>query len=33
MLLVYLGFGDERTDVGAPVAGFMVGGILGITLG
>ena len=32
MLLVYLGFGGERTDVGAHVAGFAVGGVLGLAL-
>ena len=29
LLLVYLGFGGERTDVGAHVAGFAVGAVLG----
>lgn len=33
LLLVYLGFGDERTDVGAHVAGFAVGGAIGLALG
>jgi rhomboid protease GluP len=33
MLLAYLGFGGERTDVGAHVAGFVVGGGLGLVLG
>lgn len=32
MLLAYLGFGGERTDVGAHVAGFLVGGVLGFVL-
>ena len=30
MLLAYLGFGGDRTDVGAHVAGFAVGGVLGL---
>jgi membrane associated rhomboid family serine protease len=33
MLLAYLGFGGARTDVGAHVAGFVVGGGLGLVLG
>jgi rhomboid protease GluP len=33
LLLVYLGFAGERTDVGAHVAGFVVGGLLGLALG
>lgn len=32
MLLVYLGLGGERTDIGAHVAGFVAGGALGIVL-
>jgi membrane associated rhomboid family serine protease len=32
LLLVFLGFGGERTDVGAHVAGFAVGGLLGLAL-
>jgi rhomboid protease GluP len=33
MLLAYLGFGDGQTDVGAHVAGFVIGGGLGLVLG
>jgi rhomboid protease GluP len=33
MLLVYLGWGGERTDVGAHVAGFAAGAVLGLALG
>jgi rhomboid protease GluP len=33
LLLVFLGFGGERTDVGAHVAGFAIGGLLGLALG
>jgi membrane associated rhomboid family serine protease len=33
MLLAYLGFGGEQTDVGAHVAGFAVGAGLGLALG
>ena len=33
MLLAYLGFGGEQTDVGAHVAGFVVGGVFGLVLG
>jgi rhomboid protease GluP len=33
LLLVYLGFAGERTAVGAHVAGFAVGGVLGLVLG
>jgi membrane associated rhomboid family serine protease len=33
LLLAYLGFAGERTDVGAHVAGFAVGGLLGLALG
>jgi membrane associated rhomboid family serine protease len=33
MLLVYLGWGGERTDAGAHVAGFAVGGVLGFAVG
>lgn len=33
MLLVYLGWGGERTDVGAHVAGFAVGAVLGLAVG
>ena len=33
LLLVYLGFGGERTDVGAHVAGFAVGAVLGLAVG
>ena len=29
MLLVFLGFGGERTDIGAHVAGFAMGGVIG----
>jgi rhomboid protease GluP len=32
MLLAFLGFGGERTDVGGHVAGFVVGGALGFAL-
>jgi membrane associated rhomboid family serine protease len=32
MLLAFLGFGGERTDVGAHVAGFAVGVAIGLTL-
>ena len=32
MLLAYMGFGGERTDIGAHVAGFAVGGALGAGL-
>jgi rhomboid protease GluP len=32
MLLAFLGFGGERTDVGAHVAGFAVGVVIGFTL-
>lgn len=32
MLLAFLGFGGERTDVGGHVAGFVVGALIGITL-
>jgi len=33
MLLAYLGFGGAQTDVGAHVAGFAVGAVLGLVLG
>ncbi len=33
LLLVFLGFGGERTDVGAHVAGFAIGGLSGLALG
>jgi rhomboid protease GluP len=33
MLLVHLGFGGERTDVGAHVAGFVVGAVTGWAIG
>lgn len=33
LLLVFLGFGGENTDVGAHVAGFALGGLLGLVLG
>lgn len=33
LLLVFLGFGGENTDVGAHVAGFALGGLLGLALG
>jgi rhomboid protease GluP len=33
LLLVYPGFGGERTDVGAHVAGFAVGAVLGWAVG
>jgi membrane associated rhomboid family serine protease len=33
MLLVYLGWGGERTDVGGHVAGFAAGTVLGFALG
>jgi rhomboid protease GluP len=33
LLLVYMGFGGERTDVGAHVSGFAVGSLLGLALG
>lgn len=33
LLLVFLGFGGENTDVGAHVAGFAIGGLLGLALG
>ena len=33
LLLVYLGFGGERTDVGVHVAGFAVGAVLGLAVG
>lgn len=33
MLLAYLGFGGEQTDVGAHMAGFVIGGGLGLALG
>jgi membrane associated rhomboid family serine protease len=32
MLLVFLGFGGERTDIGAHVAGFAMGGVIGFVL-
>jgi membrane associated rhomboid family serine protease len=32
MLLVLLGFGGERTDIGAHVAGFAMGGVIGFAL-
>jgi rhomboid protease GluP len=32
MLLVYLGFGGERTDIGGHIAGFVVGTALGVGL-
>jgi membrane associated rhomboid family serine protease len=32
MLLVLLGFGGERTDIGAHVAGFAMGGVIGFGL-
>ena len=32
MLLAFLGFGDEHTAVGAHVAGFAVGVVIGIIL-
>jgi membrane associated rhomboid family serine protease len=32
MLLVFLGFSGERTDIGAHVAGFAVGGVMGFIL-
>jgi rhomboid protease GluP len=32
MLLVFLGFSGERTDIGAHVAGFAVGGAIGFAL-
>ena len=31
-LLVFLGFGGERTDFGAHVAGFAMGGVIGFAL-
>jgi membrane associated rhomboid family serine protease len=33
LLLVDLGFGGERTDIGAHVLGFAAGGLLGLALG
>jgi rhomboid protease GluP len=33
MLLAYLGWGGERTDVGGHVAGFAAGTVLGLALG
>ena len=33
LLLVFLGFGGENTDVGAHVAGFAIGGLVGLALG
>lgn len=33
MLLAFLGFGGERTDIGAHIAGFLVGGAAGVALG
>ena len=33
LLLVFLGFGGENTDVGAHVAGFAFGGLFGLALG
>jgi hypothetical protein len=32
MLLAFLGFGGERTDIGGHVAGFVAGGALGLAL-
>ena len=32
MLLVFLGFSGERTDIGAHVAGFAMGGVMGFIL-
>jgi rhomboid protease GluP len=32
MLLVFLGFSGERTDIGAHVAGFAMGGVMGLIL-
>jgi membrane associated rhomboid family serine protease len=32
MLLAFLGFGGERTDIGAHIAGFLVGGAMGVAL-
>ena len=32
MLLVFLGFSGERTDIGAHVAGFAIGGVMGFIL-
>jgi hypothetical protein len=32
MLLAFLGFGGERTDIAAHVAGFAVGVAIGLTL-
>jgi membrane associated rhomboid family serine protease len=32
MLLVFLGFSGERTDIGAHVAGFAMGGVIGFIL-
>jgi membrane associated rhomboid family serine protease len=32
MLLVFLGFSGERTDIGAHVAGFAIGGTIGFIL-
>jgi membrane associated rhomboid family serine protease len=32
MLLVFLGFSGERTDIGAHVAGFAMGGVMGFAL-
>ena len=32
MLLAYMGFGGERTDIGAHVAGFVAGGVIGAGL-
>jgi membrane associated rhomboid family serine protease len=32
LLLVFLGFNGERTDIGAHVAGFAMGGVMGFSL-
>ena len=32
MLLVFLGFSGERTDIGAHIAGFAMGGVMGFIL-